>query len=388
MAAVLSNNMNDIKQVTFFMEECKRMGLEVLGPDVNESYYKFAVNKNNAIRFGMGAIKGVGRSAVETIVEERKANGSFKSVFDLATRIDLRAANKKAFENLALAGGFDSFGKTHRAQYFHNEGDGITFLEKVIKYGAKIQENANSSQVSLFGDASEVQIPEPVVPPCETWGTMEKLRKEKEVVGIYISGHPLDDFKAEIKAFCNANVSCFTNLETYLNSELSFAGVITDVQHRISKNGKGWAIFTLEDYTDTYDFRIFGEEYLKFRHFLMINSFAYIKVFIREGWVNRETGKKGEPRLQYNSFTQLQDVMESFAKKLTIKLDIDQLKEEHIYSLKDTLVSYKGKHPLNFIIYEMEEELKVSLSSRKQKVEITGELLATLEEQEIHYKLN
>ncbi|GAB5473920.1 MAG: DNA polymerase III subunit alpha [Maribacter sp.] len=213
MAAVLSNNMNDIKQVTFFMEECKRMGLEVLGPDVNESYYKFAVNKNGAVRFGMGAIKGVGRSAVETIVAHRKEDGNFKSVFDLAKRVDLRAANKKAFENLAVAGGFDSFGTTHRAQYFHDTGDGITFLEKVIKSAAKYQENKNSSQMDMFGGISEAQIPEPEVPPCEAWGTMEKLRREKEVVGIYISGHPLDDFKTEIEAFCNASVSCANELE-------------------------------------------------------------------------------------------------------------------------------------------------------------------------------
>ncbi|MBT8185616.1 MAG: DNA polymerase III subunit alpha [Eudoraea sp.] len=388
MAAVLSNNMNDIKQVTFFMEECKRMGLHVLGPDVNESYYKFAVNKDNAIRFGMGAIKGVGRSAVETIVANRKEDGAYKSVFDLAKRIDLRAANKKSFENLALAGGFDSFGATHRAQYFHKEGDGLTFLEKVIKYGAKFQESENSSQVSLFGEASEVQIPEPEVPPCETWGTMEKLRREKEVVGIYISGHPLDDFKAEISAFCNTNIAAFHNLEEHVNRELCFAGVITDVQHRTSKNGKGWAIFTMEDYTDSLEFRIFGEEYLKFRHFLMINSFAFIKVFIREGWVNRDTGKKGDPRLQYNNFMLLQEVMDTFAKKLTIKLNIDELKEQDVLELKDTLVSHKGNHSLNFIVYEMEEEIKVTLSSRKQKVRISSELLTALEENEVHFKLN
>jgi len=388
MAAVLSNNMNDIKQVTFFMEECKRMGLEVLGPDVNESYYKFAVNAAGAVRFGMGAIKGVGRSAVETIVENRKKDGHFKSVFDMAKRVDLRAANKRSFEGLAVAGGFDSFGAAHRAQYFHDEGDGITFLEKVNKYGAKFQENENSAQVSLFGDASEVQIPEPVVPPCEEWGTMEKLRREKEVVGIYISGHPLDDFKTEINAFCNASVSFANELENYLNRELSLAGVITDVQHRTSKNGKGWAAFTMEDYTESYEFRIFGEEYLKFRHFLMINSFAYVKVFVREGWVNRETGKKGDPRMQFNSFMLLQEVMETYAKKLTIKLNIDELKEDNIHQLKDTLVSHKGNHPLNFVIYEMEEEIKVRLSSRKQKVQISSELLATLEESEVHYKLN
>ncbi|MCA0958291.1 DNA polymerase III subunit alpha [Muricauda ruestringensis] len=388
MAAVLSNNMNDIKQVTFFMEECKRMGLEVLGPDVNESYYKFAVNKDNAVRFGMGAIKGVGRSAVETIVENRKEGGAYRSIFDMAKRVDLRAANKKAFENLALAGGFDSFGNTHRAQYFHDEGDGITFLEKAVKYGSKFQENQNSSQVSLFGEASDVQIPEPIVPPCEEWGTMEKLRREKEVVGIYISGHPLDDFKKEIKAFCKNTVSDFSRLDEYVNRELTVAGVITDVQHRVSKNGKGWGLFTLEDYNESYELRIFGEEYLKFRHFLMINSFVHVRAFVREGWVNRDTGKKGEPRLQFNDFKQLQDVMDAFAKKLTIKLNIDRLQEQRIKTLKDTLTMHKGDHPISFVIYEMQEEIKLKLSSRKQKVKINSELLAELEANEIHYKLN
>ncbi len=388
MAAVLSNNMNDIKTITFFMEECKRMGLEVLGPDVNESYYKFAVNDAGAVRFGMGAVKGVGRGAVETIVENRKENGPFKSVFDLAKRVDLRAANKKAFENLTLAGGFDSFGDSHRAQYLHDEGDGITFLEKVMKYGAKFQESKNSSQVSLFGESSDVQIAEPVVPPCEEWGTMEKLRREKEVVGIYISGHPLDDFKVEINSFCNAGVGALHTMESYVNKELSVAGVITDVQHRVSKNGKGWAMFAMEDYTDTYEFRIFGEEYLKFRHFLMINSFAYIKIYIKDGWVNRDTGKKGDPRLQFNSFMLLQDIMEHYAKKLTIKLNIDTLKEEDVLDLKDTLHCEDGKHPLKFEVYEMQDQIKVNLSSRKQKVNITNELLAQLTEKEVIFKLN
>ncbi len=388
MAAVLSNNMNDIKQVTFFMEECKRMGLEVLGPDVNESYYKFAVNKDNAVRFGMGAIKGVGRSAVETIVEHRKKDGPYRSVFDLAKRVDLRAANKKAFENLALAGGFDSFTDTHRAQYFHQEGDGITFLEKAIKYGSKYQENENSAQTSLFGDSSEVQIPEPQVPPCPEWGTMEKLHREKEVVGIYISGHPLDDFKKEISAFCNSSVLAFSNLTDCVNRELTVAGVITDVQHRISKNGKGWGLFTLEDYTDSHEFRIFGEEYLRFRHFMMINSFVYLKAFVQDGWTNRETGKKGDPRLQYREFKLLQDVMDAYAKKLTIKLDIDRLQEKRIRALKDTLHSHKGEHHLNFVVYEMKEEIKLKLSSRKQKIKIDSELLARLEADGIHYKLN
>jgi DNA polymerase-3 subunit alpha len=388
MAAVLSNNMNDIKQVTFFMEECRRMGLDVLGPDVNESYYKFAVNKENQVRFGMGAIKGVGRSAVDTIVENRKENGPYTSVFDLAKRVELRAANKKAFENLALAGGFDSLGDAHRAQYFHAGPDGVTFLEKVLRFGARFQESENSAQVSLFGTASEVQIEEPEIPPCEPWGTMETLKREKEVVGIYISGHPLDDFKTEIQAFCNAEIGAFNDPDAYLNRELSVAGVITDVQHRMSRNGKGWASFVLEDYSDSYEFRIFGEEYLKFRHFLTINAFLYLKVFIREGWVNRDTGKKGEPRLQFNQCLLLQDVMEAFARKLTIQLDIDQLHETRIHELKETLRAFKGSHPLSFVVYEMQEAIKVNLTSRKQKVQISSELLHRLKDQEVHFKLN
>ncbi|PHQ29935.1 DNA polymerase III subunit alpha [Leeuwenhoekiella nanhaiensis] len=387
MAAVLSNNMNDIKQVTFFMEECKRMGLEVLGPDVNESFRKFTVNDRGAIRFGMGAVKGVGGNAVQTIVENRK-DGPYRSVFDLAKRIDLRAANKKAFESLALAGGFDSFTATHRAQYFKDEGDGITFLEKAVKYGAKFQENENSAQVSLFGEASEVQIPEPLVPPCEEWGTMEKLRREKEVVGIYISGHPLDDFKLEMENFCNGKISDFNNLEQHLNRELTIGGVISDVQHRVSKNGKGWAAFTVEDFDESFEFRMFGEEYLKFRHFLIPNSFVHMRVFVREGWTNRDTGKKGDPRLQFNNFMQLQDVMETFSKKLTINLDLKEVQSARIDQLRETLFNHRGDHNLHFYVFESDEKIALQMPSRKKKVKISSALLHELNAQRFSFKLN
>ncbi len=388
MAAVLSNNMNDIKSVTFFMEECKRMKLNVLGPDVNESYYKFSVNKDNAVRFGIGAVKGVGHGAVKTIVANRKESGNYKSIFDLSKRIDLRAANKKAFENLALAGGFDCFNDTHRSQYFQDDGDGITFLEKAIRYGSKHQENENSAQVSLFGASSDVQIAEPEVPPCEVWGTMEKLAREKEVVGIYISGHPLDDFKTEMNTFCNAALAMFNDLETYVNRELTFGGVVTDIQHRVSKQGKGWALFTVEDYTDSFEFRIFGEEYLKFRHFLMKNSFVYVKTFVKEGWTNRDTGKKGDPRIQFNNFQLLHDVMDTYAKKLSIQLNIKDIQDEKILTLKELLHMHKGNHMLNFVVYDNEENIKLQMPSRKQKVKISQELLDELAEHDVHYKLN
>ena len=388
MAAVLSNNMNDIKQVTFFMEECKRMKLPVLGPDVNESYYKFSVNQDNAVRFGMGAIKGVGHGAVMTIVENRKEDGSYKSIFDLSKRIDLRAANKKAFENLALAGGFDCFTDTHRAQYFHKEGSDLTFLEKAIRYGAKHQENENSAQVSLFGGASDVQIEEPQVPPCETWGTMEKLAQEREVVGVYISGHPLDDFRTEMKSFCTGTIAYFNDLTPHVNKEITFGGVVTDVQHRVSKQGKGWALFTIEDYTDTFEFRIFGEEYLKHRHFLMKNNFVHVKTFVREGWVNRDTGKKSEPRLQFNSFQLLHDVMEKYVRKLSIQLNIKELEPDKIQNLKRLISMHPGSHLLDFVIYDNREQIKLEMPSRKQKIKVTQELLEELEEQQVFYKLN
>ena len=387
MAAVLSNNMNDIKQVTFFMEECKRMKLPVLGPDVNESFYKFSVNKDNAVRFGMGAIKGVGHGAVVTIVDNRKKDGPYKSIFDMAKRIDLRAANKRAFENLALAGGFDCFGD-HRAQYFHKEGDEITFLEKAVKYGAKHQENENSAQVSLFGAASDVQIAEPTVPPCEEWGTMEKLAQEREVVGVYISGHPLDDFKTEMKTFCRGSIASFYDLTQVVNTEVIFGGVVTDVQHRVSKQGKGWGMFTVEDYTDSFEFRIFGEEYLKYRHFLMQNNFVFVKTFIRDGWVNKDTGKKSDPRMQFNSFQLLHDVMEQYAKKLTIQLNIRELHKETVIRLKELLHMHPGNQMLNFVVYDNKEKIKLQMPSRRQKVQVSQELLSELEAQDVRFKLN
>ncbi|MBP9792601.1 MAG: DNA polymerase III subunit alpha [Flavobacterium sp.] len=436
MAAVLSNNMNDIKQVSFFMEECKRMGLQVLGPDVNESFYKFTVNENYAVRFGIGAVKGVGEGAVNTIVEKR-SEGPYKSIFDLAKRIDLRAANKKAFENLALAGGFDCFTNTHRAQYFHHDGDNITFLEKAIRYGSKSQENENSSQVSLFGDASEVQIAEPTVPPCEEWHTMEKLAREKEVVGIYISGHPLDDYRFEMKYFCNTKLDALKNLEPYVGKNLTFGGIVSNVQHRTAKNGKGWATFNVEGYDESFEFRIFDEEYLKFRHFLVQNQFVFFKINVREGWVNRETGKKSDARMQFLEAKMLADVLTSFAKKIIIHLDIKDLREDLIARLNAVFEANKGDNTVSFEIMELEtvtkqieiasgpvemeemtedtvaesneentEEIteslpsvlteveetrvvnKISMNSRKLKIKISSELLQELEKMQLNFKLN
>jgi len=387
MAAVLSNNMSDIKQVTFFMEECRRMGLKVLGPDVNESFYKFTVNDEQAIRFGMGAVKGVGRGAVETIIEHRK-EGRYNSIFDMTQRIDLRAANKKALENLTLAGGMDSFGNTHRAQYFNPDGEGVTFLEKAIRYGAKHQESLNSSQTNLFGEDSALQVEEIKIPPCDSWGTLERLKQEKEVVGIYLSAHPLDDFKREMKHFSSAPLTVLSDLDPLVNRELSFGGIVNGVDHRIAKNGKGWAIFQLEDFDDQYEFKIFGEEYLKYRHFLMPNGFIRLRVKIVEGWRNRETGKVGAPRMQFVAFEMLHDTLANNVKRLTLQLDLQQLNSEKIQQISDIVQSHKGDKALMVDVFHNAEQIKLTLPSRKQKVAISNELLAHLEEEALLYKLN
>ena len=386
MAAVLSNNMNDIKSVSFFMEECKRAGITVLGPDVNESFSKFSVNKEGAIRFGMAAIKGVGASAVRAIINERKENGHFSSVFDIAKRVDLRVANKKAFEGLILAGGFDSFTNTHRAQYFIEDEKGQKFIEKALRFGNKYQENKNSSQVSLFGGGSDEEMPEPIIPICDTWGTMELLGKEKEVVGIYISAHPLDDFKNELK-FSNASLSYFNDLPKYEGMALSFGGIVTDVQHRVSKAGKGWATFFIEDYSENFEFRIFGEEYLRFKHFLVPNSFLFVKTMVKPGWTNKE-GVKGEPRIGFTEFLLLHDIMEKMCKKITIKMPLQEVKEDKIKDLQHLFATNKGTHNLNFTIWDAKEKIELSLPSRNTKIKISNEFLKQLDEQHINYKLN
>ena len=387
MAAVLSNNMNDIKQVSFFMEECKRMSIKVLGPDVNESFYKFTVNDNNAIRFGMGAVKGVGSGAVKTIIEGRKEK-RYNSIFDLTKTIDLRSANKKAFDSLVYAGGFDSFEGVNRAQYLQDNGDGITFIEKALKFGSKFQENKNSAQVSLFENSDEVQLQEPNIPHCDPWPNLEELKLEKEVVGIYISGHPLDDYKTPLKHFCNAPLDVLKDLNSLINKELRIGGIIGEVEHRISKNGKGWARFTVEDFTDSYDFRIFGEEYLKFKHFLFESNFIYLRLIVKEGWRNRDTGKTGDPRISFLSFQQLQDTLENNSKKLTIQLSINELDDSQLKDIKTLFKKYKGKNQLEFSFFENNEKIKLTMLSENFKVSINEELISKIKEKNLHFKLS
>ena len=387
MAAVLSNNMNDIKQVSFFMEECKYMSIDVLGPDINESIFKFNVNENNSIRFGMGAVKGVGQSAVKAIVEGRKC-GKYKSIFDFAKRVDLRSANKKAFDSLVLAGAFDSVDKAHRAQYFYENGDGVTFVEKAIRFGSKFQERENSPQTSLFSDADEIKISEPNFPECDKWSKLDQLKKEKNVVGIYISGHPLDDYLDTLKFLTNIHLNDLKDLRKLIDKEVRIGGIIGEVQHKISKNGRGWATFIIEDYFESYELRIFGEDYLKFKHFLVENNFVHIKMYIKEGWKNAENGRVGDPRIQFLNFQQLQDTLSSNTKKISIKIDAQLIEEDHIDYFKKLVKKHKGDQEIVFNLSANGNGLDINLYSVKNKVKITEELIKSLKEKKLEFRLN
>ncbi|WP_395090906.1 DNA polymerase III subunit alpha [Vaginella massiliensis] len=391
MAAVLSNNMNDIKQVTFFMEECKRMGLKVLGPDVNESIVKFNVNEDNAIRFGMGAIKGVGTAAVNSIISERAENGAFQSIFDFVKRVDLRTVNKKTIENLILAGGFDQF-PFHRGRYFYIE-DGTSSLEKIIKYGANYQAQKDSAQTSLFGDAlGEVEDIVPHLPDCEKWNMVQQLAKEKEVVGMYISSHPLDDFKNELALVTNMSLQQLKgNEENYLDRELSIGGIMSNVQHRIAKSGNEYGSFTFSDYTDQYEFTLFGEDYLKFKHFLSDNRFLNIRLSFSQRIYKDKEGNINSSRMftKIIKMQLLSEILTQNTDSLTLTVKLDDLSDELIERLMELIMKYQGDKKLNFYIIDKALKQKLELPSAKFKVNICRELIHEIDEyQHLHYHLN
>ncbi|MCB0806928.1 MAG: DNA polymerase III subunit alpha, partial [Bacteroidales bacterium] len=267
MAAVLTHNLNDIKKITFFVDECKRQGIPVLGPDVNESFLNFMVNDEGEIRFGLAAIKNVGESAARNIIEEREKNGHYTSIFDFAKRVNLKSVNKRSMEALAMAGAFDGFENTHRAQFFYRENsEDSIYLEKVVKFANDYQIQQNSSQVSLFGESEDIEIKDPELPVCAPWTKMEQLRNEKEITGFYMTGHPLEDFKNEIDNFCNVTITDIkNNKEQYKNKNVTFAGIVTAVNHRTSKTGNPFATFTMEDFTDFDNYILFSEDYLKLK---------------------------------------------------------------------------------------------------------------------------
>ena len=296
----------------------------------------------------------------------------YSSIFDLTSRIDLRAANRKALESLALAGGFDSFKGVHRAQYFALDGN-ATFLEKAIKYGNALQGGQETNQVSMFGEGTGVEIPEPKVPSAEEWGSLEKLSKEKELVGIYISGHPLDDFKIEIKNFTFGNVEATNNLERHRNKELKLAGIITLAEHRVSRKGNPFGKFEFEDHSGSGEFLLFGEDYLKMKHFLVTGNLLYLQGRVQK----RRYGDELE--FSIHKMDLLSDVREKMANGLIVDIAAREVSDTLIQQLDDIISSHEGKFQLKFSVYDPLEKLRVNLPSRTRKISIDDALIKELE---------
>ena len=375
MSSVLTHNMSNIDKVSFFMDECKRMGLTVLGPDVNESSFNFDVNKEGNIRFGLGAVKGAGEAAIETVIQERDATGPYTDVFNLSQRVNLRTMNKKTFECFALAGAFDSFG-LHRAQYFQiSDKDNTSAIEKVIKYGAAFQQDKDASQVSLFGSGGSFEISKPKFPECEPWNDIEKLKKEKEVVGFYITGHPLDQYRFEIENLCSGTTAKLApdKIRESLGKDITVAGIVSKVNVRQTQTGKSFVLFSIEDYYGSLDMALFGEDYLKHAHFINPGEFLFLKGRVQGKW-------KREDELEFKIalIQLLPDVRNKVCKNVSLNINISILSGEMLDKIEAVCQNNAGACNLEVNLVDTVENISLKMFSRKYKVSPNNELLNEL----------
>jgi len=370
MASVLTHNMGDITKVTFFMEESKRMGIKVLGPDVNESIGDFSVNENGDIRFGMAAIKGVGSNVVEGIVNQRSEAGHYASIFDLAKRLDTKAINKKSLEALSLAGAFDSFEGITRSMFFAQDKDGNTLTEKLIRYGNSFNTGTETNQASLFGEDSEAQISEPPLPKVEPWGQLEQLAKEKEVVGFYISGHPLDQYKLVIQHACKQTLPELADLKALDGKDVTVAGIITTVQHRTSKTGKPFGTFAMEDYMGSFEFILFGEDYIKFKNY-MSEGF---QIFVRAK-VQTRFGQAGNFECKIQKIDLLSEIKDKTFNSIKLKVGAGDVSNDFIDKIEKLINTHPGKCSVEIHVEDKAENLSVKMFSKTKKIDINDEFM-------------
>lgn len=384
MAAVLSRNISDIKKITVMMEETRRMGTEVLGPDVNESYLQFTVNRNGNIRFGLGAIKGVGENAVLHLIEEREKNGPYKDIYDLAERVNLNTVNKKMLEAMVVSGALDGLPGMTRAQYFAADGKGSSFLESLIRFGNNVKNIRNSTQQSLFGDTGGFDLVRPEPAPCPDWSKLERLNKEKEVIGIYLSSHPLDDFRLEISTFCNATLADLQNLSEFANREVCVAGIVSDTRSGVTRNGKPFGGFTLQDYTDSFSFLLFDKDYVAFSNYFRNDYQLLVKGRVQGRHFNPE-----ELEFKIKEIHLLTAVREDLITSITIKLKPELVNPEFIKNLKSVISENPGNKSLKFLLIDHDERITIPLFSRSIKAGITDELIGWLEDNpELGFKVN
>ena len=391
MAAVLSNNMSDLKKTTQFMDEAKRMGIEVLGPDVNESRFKFAVNEAGAIRFGLGAMKGVGEGAVMAIIDNRIESvdskgvekiDPYKSLFDFSIRLSqYRECNKKVYEALAIGGAFDGLKGSvgiHRSQYFALDEKDRSLIELAIRYGQAVSQSEQEAGNTLFGDDDAMKIPEPIIPSCEPWTDMVRLKKERDIVGFFISGHPLDKFKFEMTQIAShEGLNALEDIDNHTGKKFQFGGLVSNVEHRISKNGRPWGFFTLEDYDSSFEFRLFREDYMNFKNFMVDEWMIFVsgQVQKRPSWGDNPVDRGNE--FKVTNIELLSDVREQRLKRVHIDLNLKALDDSWVDSLEEVINTSKGKVGITIDIYD--GETKVVMPSRNSHVEVSNEFIEQLE---------
>jgi len=404
MAAVLSNNMSDIKQVAFFMEECKQMGVTVLGPDLNESDIKFSVNAQGEIRFGLSGIKGVGEKAVESIIEQRMQDGVYKDVYDFARRSNTRTVNKKAYESFVYSGAFDGFG-FHRAQYFHvGPNDKMNGMEKLIKYANDFQNNELSSQSSLFGGSVADLILEPPLPVAQEWSLIDRLKYEKDAIGIFLSGHPLDNYRLELREFCphkvrhltivnkvrsgDTNEEILAEFETIKNRELVVGGLVAMASQRMTKTGKPFGTLIFEDYDDTCELALFGDDFIKFKQFLTDGYFLQIR-----GRIGERFRKEGDWEFKITSINLLSELRDKLAKSVTIQVPLERITDDlvqRIYAILQDNKASSGQQncQLLFDVYDRDQNVALKMPSKSVKINPNNHLLEQLAALDVNPKLN
>jgi DNA polymerase III subunit alpha len=378
MAAVLTHSQSNIEKITFFLEECKRMGLTVKGPDINESEVNFSVNKKGDIRYGLGAVKGVGEAAVENLIIERNANGPFSSIFDFMRRMNLRTVNKRVMESMVMAGAFDEY-IPNRAVFFQPSDKYETFIEHLLKYGAAYQEDKAMSVNSLFGDMSNtVSIQEPIVPKAEPWNLLLKLQKEKDVVGIYLSGHPLDDYRYEWENFATS----LDKLEGAQGRKVNVAGFVSKAEHRISQKGTGWGRFTIQDYVGSLEMTMFSDTYQKFRAFFDEGASLYIEGEYKQRF------NSDEMEFRVNDVRLLESIGAEKTKSVTLRIPLTKIDAAFIDSIENLCKTYKGRHELKVELLDFTNKDKVSLISSARKVNVDNDFLQAVEKLGIEFGVN
>ena len=388
MAALMTRRFSDIGEITKLMEECKSMGIPTLGPDVNESYVEFGVNKKGEIRFGLSAIKGMGSAAAEAIVKERQANGPYKDIYDFVERVNLRDVNRKALESLALSGGFDCFSLI-REQYFAANNKGDVFLDILIRFGQQYQMDKSSAANSLFGEMqADIAIVVPPVPQAEAWSSIEKLYKEKELVGIYLSAHPLDDYSLILNKMCNTTCSEVgdRDLREQLASreDITFGGIVTKVTQRFSKRGEPFGVVTIEDFNGPGELALFGEEWGRWNGRLTEGCSVFVTAKCSKKYQNSQYYSLTISNIEY-----LQTVKDNRIERFTISINSDVINDVTVDDILSMITDTEGRTKLYINLHDEQSGANILLFARSQGIEVKKNLVDYITEtQGMSYTVN